>query len=419
MVGSLLVVTSLLIGQAEIPSDGDLASQVQMLVRQLRDGKLEQRDAAEKALIALGPGVLDHLPALQANTTVGVQVRLGRVLKTLASRIVDKSMPVSRVSLAGEMSLAEALSALEKQTGNRVVGLYGRGGQVKPKFDKTSYWEALDELLDQAGMRIDEYGGSENALTVVARPEGQELRRGRADYFGQFRVETTRIQAVRGLRRPDERRLMAWIEVAWEPRLTPVYLVQPLSDVTATDENGDAITIEGLEGARGVRANHNISSVEIGLPLQLPDRNVKQIALLKGNMTATLLGRVESFEFANLSDAEDELQRRSGVTVVLERIRKTDGLYDVYVRMRFDQAADTLQSYRIWVSNAQAFMIDAEGRRMEHLGYETTREDAKEIGMAYTFDLKDGPQTCKFVIRIPTLIVDTPVNYELKNIALP
>ncbi|MDP7303129.1 MAG: hypothetical protein QGG09_08510, partial [Pirellulaceae bacterium] len=252
MVGSLLVVTSLLIGQAEIPSDGDLASQVQMLVRQLRDGKLEQRDAAEKALIALGPGVLDHLPALQANTTVGVQVRLGRVLKTLASRIVDKSTPVSRVSLAGEMSLAKALSVLEKQTGNRVVGLYGRGGQVKPEFDKTSYWEALDELLDQAGMRIDEYGGSENALTVVARPEGQQLRRGRADYCGQFRVETTRIQAVRGLRRPDERRLMAWIEVAWEPRLTPVYLVQPLSDVTAIDENGDAITIEGLDGVRGV-----------------------------------------------------------------------------------------------------------------------------------------------------------------------
>ena len=181
------------------------------------------------------------------------------------------------------------------------------------------------------------------------------------------------------------------------------------------------IEIAAPEGVRGAQALRFMSSLDMFLPMELPTRQVKQIALLKGTMTATLLGRIETFEFGNLPGHHDP-QRRAGVTVTLERVVPAGALHEVYLRMRFDQssrATDTLQSYRLWVANNEAFLLDAAGQRVDHFGYETTLDNGNEIGLACTFDLKDGLQNCRLVLRIPTLIVDTPIDYELQDIALP
>ena len=62
--------------------------------------------------------------------------------------------------------------------------------------------------------------------------------------------------------------------------------------------------------------------MKLDLPLQLPPREVRQIASLKGKLLATIPGRIETFRFGKLADAKNVQQRIAGVTVTLEQVRK-------------------------------------------------------------------------------------------------
>src|ERR1043165_168420 len=67
----------------------ELTAQVSPLVKQLDDAAQAKRDAAEKALIAVGPDVLPLLPTITPRTPAEVKERLGRIRTTLESVISD------------------------------------------------------------------------------------------------------------------------------------------------------------------------------------------------------------------------------------------------------------------------------------------------------------------------------------------
>jgi hypothetical protein len=153
--------------------------------------------------------------------------------------------------------------------------------------------------------------------------------------------------------------------------------------------------------------------------LQLASRESKRISSIKGRFTALVPGRVESFEFTDLATARDAEQERAGVVVTFERIRKNVDLYEVRMALRYEDAANALESHRNWVYRNEAFLIDQGGRRLENVGLQATRQGANEVGVAYLFDLPDGPEGCKFVYKTPALVLQLPVEYELKDIELP
>ena len=43
----------------------------------------------------------------------------------------------------------------------------------------------------------------------------------------------------------------------------------------------------------------------------------------------------------------------------------------------------------------------------------------EEVGVAYQFPLPDGLTGCRFVYRTPAMMIEMPVEYELKDIPLP
>ena len=135
---------------------------------------------------------------------------------------------------------------------------------------------------------------------------------------------------------------------------------------------------------------------------------------------ALIPGRVETFQFdRRLDQARGMELRKAGATVVLDRVRKNGGLYQVLIRVRFDEARNALESHRGWVFQNEAFMIDAKGQRIANAGLEATRQSSEEVGVAYLFPLADGLDGCKFVYRTPAMILEMPVDYELKDIPLP
>ena len=396
-----------------------LIDETKRLVRQLNANKASQRDAAELALVELGPDVLSHLPTINARTPAEVKERLGRIRSALEKALAASTAKPSRVTLKGEMSLADALQSIEKQTGNRVTGYQQRGGTITVDFDNVPYWEALDQILDQVGLSVEEYGGETNTLVLRSIVDGEVGRVDSASYSGVFRFEPIRLESRRDLRNPSVNGLQLTVSVSWEPRVRPISLRQALDSLTITGNDDDSLTVNTSRGALTASTETGVSSVEMILPISLPSRDVKVIKTLNGTLTAMIPGSVETFVFDDLENARDVEIRNAGVIVTLERVRKNVKLFEVRVRVTYDEANNALESHRGWIFENEAYIEDSKGERVANIGLQSTRQDKNEAGVAYLFALPDGLKGCKFVYKTPALILNLPVKYELKNIQLP
>jgi len=421
----LLLAGGLLPGAAGAEAPGGLPLQVRRLVRQLDDNQLATREAAERELIELGPEALDLLPSPGRDTSAEVRVRLERVRKTLQEEAAKAAAEPSRVTLQGEMPLSAALAAVQQQTGNRIVDFRQRFGQqphdpqLKFDFDKQPFWTAFDVILDRAGMTLYNFSGEAKALAVVARDQAELDRASRAVYEGLFRFEVLRVLAIRELRNPAHHSLRLVLEITWEPRVPPILLQIPLGDLRATDDAGRAMEIGSKRANLEVPVESAIPAAEVQVPLSLPDRSVNKIASLRGQLSALVPGQVEAFEFSNLGAAESVEQSRAGVTVVLEQVRKNVDVYELRLRVRFDQARNALESHRNWIYGNEAYFIGPDRQRFEHVGQQAFRQTENEVGVAYLSDRENGLADCKFVYKTPAVLIQMPVAFELKDIPLP
>lgn len=424
-----LLLSLVLLGQAPIAvaaEDDELATKVQRLVKQLDEEELARREAAEQALVELGVPALELLPANSPRTSAETRERLGRVRRQLEIALAESAAKATRVTLSGEMKLSAALAAIVKQTGNQVFDYRDEFNQqktdptIKVELKDAPFWEALDTVFDEAGMTLYNYSGRANALAMVARATDSELpRAGRAAYAGRFRFDGLSIIASRDLRNPANHSLRLTLEAAWEPTLRPIVLVQPLDQLVALGEDGKPLVIDGTDGAIEIGVEGTATAVEFDVNLQLPPRDVQKIGSLQGKLTAIVPGRVETFEFTDITKAKNAVQRRAGVAVILEEVRKNEDVYEVRMRVEFDKAANALESHRSWVFENEAALFTPEGTELSPDGLEETRREPNAAGASYKFVLEEEPVGYKFVYKTPAAIMKLPVEFELKNIELP
>ena len=424
-----LILTLALLGQtppAAAAQLDELTAKVQRLVKQLDDEELARREGAEQALVELGPRALELLPASSPRLTAETRERLGRVRRQLEIAQAQSTAQATRVTLSGEMKLSKALAAITEQTGNQIEDYRGEFNQqvtdptIKVDFQDTPFWEALDKVFDEAGMTLYHYSGKENALAMVARAAESELpRSGHAAYAGRFRFDGLSIVASRDLRNPANHSLRLTLESTWEPQLKPIVLIQPLDQLVALSEDGKPLVIDGTDGAIEVGVEATSTATEFDINLQLPPRGVQKIASLQGKMTAIVPGKVETFEFADITKAKNVVQRRAGVAVVLEEVRKNADVHEVRMRVEFDKAANALESHRPWVFDNPAMLFTPDGEEISAEGIEETRRESNVAGVSYKFVLEEEPVGYKFVYKTPAAIMKLPVEYELKNIELP
>jgi hypothetical protein len=428
MAAVLMTVGMLLAGQAPAdnaaPADEAarlLEAKTRRLLRQLDDDDLGVRVQAEKELIELGPAALDLLPTDDGGLSAEVKQRLARVRQALENQAAQSAIEASTVTIQGTMSLKEAAAEFERQTGNKIAGVEGRPVQVKVGFDKTPFWPALDQVLDQAGLDVNPYGGYGDRLTVAARPEEELPRYGRASYNGIFRFQAKSIQAVRNLRNPQISGLKLLLDIAWEPRTRPISLEQSLEAITAVDENGDPLPIDDSGGELHANVQSDIPSVEMYLPFKLPPRDVTKIASLKGKMMAMVPGRMETFEFDSLAMSKNVEKRRAGVTVVFEEARKNVDTYEMRLRVRFDEAANALESHRDWIYRNPTYLVDEEGKQIDVAALNTipTGQSMNEVGFSFIYVLDKPLESYKLIYKTPAAILKKPIEYELKDIPLP
>lgn len=425
---SLLVLTgSILLGQTPPPADDSLRLEVRRLVRQLDAPQLADRETAEEKLLQLGPAVLDLLPASGDPVSAEVAQRVGRLRQKLQRRMGEAATRGSRVTLPTEAhKLSQILAAIQEQSGNKILDdrLRMVGAAPDPEirigFEKVPFWQALDQVLDGANLTIYPFGEGKG-IHVVPRPEGRRPRSGNASYAGPFRVEPLRVTADCDLRNPAHRSLALTVEIAWEPRLSPISLQQRLSEISAVDEQGNSLAIDGRDADLEVPIEPDAMAKELRLPLALPSRSVREIARLDGSFMALVPGKIETFRFQDLTPAKDKEveQRQAGVTVMLEQVRQNNKSWEVRIRVRFDQASGALQSHRNWIFDNEAYLEGPDGKRVDYGTFETTRQTKEEVGLAYVFRLDRPMSEYAFVYKTAGVILSTPFKYQLRSIKLP
>ncbi len=423
MGAALLLVGCVLAASPPEADDAELRLQVRRLVRQLDAAQLAEREAAEQALLGLGPRVLELLPPPHNRMPAETRQRLARIVGQLQQALAQQTARASRITLRAEQPVSEVLAAIEKQSGNRLVDDRNRFGAppddpvVKVAFENVPFWQALDEVLDQVDLTVYPFG-QQDALHLVPRPPNAPQRTGRAAYCGPFRIEPVSVVARRDLRDPLGNSLQLTLEAAWEPRIRPIALKQRLADVTATDQRGRRLEV--LDPAAVLEApTLNMPQLQLTIPLELPERDAAGIATLQGKLLAVLPGREQTFRFDNLLDASKVEQRAAGVSVVLERVLQNNQLWQVRIRVKFDEAGDALESHRGWILENEAYLEDPEGKIFEYDAFETTQQTAEGIGLAYGFVLDEPPKTLRFVYKTPGAIISTALEYRLEDIPLP
>ncbi len=436
MIHCLLLMTSLLAAQIETPAAEELKSGVRRLVRQLDAAQLAQREAAEAELLKRGPAILDLLPQPNDRQSAEVRQRLGRVRQKLQQQAAENAAKSSTITLTADaMPLKKVLAEFQRQSGNPIVDQRGKGGDGEPeasspdlkvRFDKTPFWQALDQVLDQAGATTYPFAekGEKAVISVVALPNKvpasvRTRRVGPASYSGPFRFEVASVVGRRDFRPLPHGSLSVHVEIAWEPRLRIIGLTQPMADLKAVNDRGNPIPVVSTEAQLEIPTNADAAAVEMNLPLMLPPRSVTKIASLKGKLQAMIPGRIETFRFDKLAKAKNVEKRIAGVTVTLEQVSKNNEAWEVRMAVHFDDAGDALASHRTWIFNNDAHLEGPDGKPIAYDTFETTAQEKNEVGVAYLFNTDQPLDKLTFVYKTPGTIVNSGFEYELKNIELP
>ena len=416
-----------------LQAEEKLSGQVKEQVERLGANSLSERTDAEKVLIKLGPAVLEYLPEADDRTSPEVVQRLARVRQSLEQIQVDLTAKPTLVTLIGEdLPLEDVIARISQQTGNKVAdyreefGEEASGTRVSLDLDKVEFWKAIDEVLDKAQLTTYDFAG-ERGLFLVNRPSHQVSRKDLACYSGPFRLEALRFEALRELRQTEGRSLRLYLNVAWEPRLRPIAIRQPLSEVQVVGSGDVPIAVANAEGEPEASVADDSAATELQIALELPPRKVEKITSLKGKLQVLVPGPMEQFRFEKLPIVGDGPnaqvakveKRKAGVTVTIDQVRKNNDIWEVRTRIRFDKPGDSLESHRSWLFRNEIYLVGPDKKRIKPGAYEQTRQTEDEVGVAYLFDLPKGPEGMTFVYETPTKVFEMPVDYELRDLELP
>lgn len=435
-VGVLLALAAPLPAQEETPAPAanssgpaqalPVADQVKAWARRLDADTLQERQRAEEKLLELGPAALAHLPEIQPNTAAETKARLERIRGVLQQQRADSVAKASTLTLSvKDVPLAQVVEAIEQQTGNRLIDFRRNFGQqaeatkVSVDWNSKPFWPAVDELLAQAGLEAYHYVGQEGVLAYVGRQAGSAETNPLVRYSEIFRFEPTRVESFLNLSDRSQRGTFLNLQVAWEPRTSPIVLKLPLDQLEVVDESGNNLVGEQRSGSIDTQVLPDVSAIDINLPLGNVSRDSQKIARLKGQLEALLPGRLETFTFDNLETARSVRQAKAGIEVVLDSFRRNGDIWEARVLFRVPNEQGALQSHLSWFYNNEAYLTGPDGERINHAGTEEYDRDVDMVGISYKFVTEHEAGDLELIYRSPASILTLPVTFELTDIPLP
>lgn len=420
---------------AQLPKDQPPNTQslsdevVAELVLELDAPQKSTRDEAERKLIALGPKVVDRLPKLGPDASEEVISRIGRVKVALYRARAEASVSASTVSLVvKDALLADVFAEIEKQTGNRLIDFRGRFGQQAKPIEvtldaaKQPFWKTIDELTSATDLEVYHFAGDQGlAFVAAAGTKGPPSKSaaGAVSYNEAFRIEAKRVTTTRSPTSAEPGELRVELEVAWEPRLRPLFLTSKMSKVTAVDDKGQTIEPGNRELATEIPPQGKSCRAEIALAFQAPPRSVQAIKTLEGTLEVLVPAEMHPFRFTKLNEGGKQEQKAAAVTVTIEEPRKNNDLIQIALTLKYDNPANALESHRAWFYKNPCYLEAADGTKTPPGTIELTRQSSDELMMNLLFAPEGEWEKQTLVYQTPADILVLPVTYRFTDLPLP
>jgi hypothetical protein len=407
--------------------DDTFAKAANRLIRQLDAAELSKRDLAETELVRLGARVLPLLPKPGEVLGANAQQALTRIRAKLEVATARAAAESTTVELTGKHTLKHILAELARQTGNKIDHLDRMPPELLDKKHEVTwrampFWTALDDICDMAKLTVYPY---DQGPGIALRPKPDLLlpRSDLAGYVGPLRLEATNLTLERDPRVVGNPQLRIGLEISWEPRLRPISIELPLEKISAVDDQNKRLESARKEGVATALIPNGTKATELQVLLEAPPRTANILDLVKGKVRMLLPGRVEKFEFENLAESlkpEQKWEKKiAQATVTIERIQRNNDLWEVQMKLSYDQAHDAFDSHLAgWILQYTPQLIDAEGKAQDHAGYDTALRNDKEYGITYYYDIPTI-QGAKFIYSCPAVLQRIELEYELKNLRLP
>lgn len=408
--------------------DGPSEEMIAELVEELGAPQKARRDEAEKKLIALGPKVVDLLPKSGPDDSEEVSSRLARVRMALYRRRAEASVQASTVTLSvKDAPLDDVAKAITKQTGNQLVDFRSQFGQqptpVKLTLDvgKQPFWKVIDEITAQSDLEVYHFSGTDELALVAAAKGKPKPAAGLTEavcYSEAFRIEAKRLTASRSPTSNEPGELRVELEVAWEPRLKPLFLTSKMSTVEARDDADKPIEPGNRELSTEIPPQGKSCRAEIALAFQAPPRSAKSVKSLSGTLEVLVPAELHPFRFTKLDEGKQE-QKAAAVTVSIAAPRANNDLVQIALTLKYDNPANAMESHRAWFYKNPCYLEASDGTKTPPGTIELTRQSNDELTLNLLF-APDGDWTKQtLVYQTPADIVVQPIEYRFKELPLP
>lgn len=324
---------------------------------------------------------------------------------------------------ARAITLKDALATLEKQTGNTVLDLRKVQHNDPPLTLKTkSFWETLDTLGSEHGIGFSPYH-ADGAIALIDTP----YRKLTTHHSGAFRFAVKRTTVTRDDETQTHYAQLS-LELAWEPRLQPLYLNLDRAAVTFGRET-QSLERQPMKSVAGAGAT------EIDLRMAAPERTVQKIASLTGEVRIIAAPRMMEFKFDKLkamsADKPRDAEDQEGVKVRLLEVKQAQAGVPWKVRLLLTYPAGALvplESYQFWYGNNRVWLSWVDPQTLKTRLLETTEQYENAQGSALvtmtfapseTTPLPPANVNVTLHLRTPSRVSAVMVPFAFRDLPLP
>jgi hypothetical protein len=346
---------------------------------------------------------------------------------------ISGAIAASKVTIQQkEISVAQALAEVSKQTGNQVEDRRQGKEDVKIKLDlkNVTFWQALDALAKAADANVSVFERD----MKVALVDGPYLALPTC-YDNLFRMRIKRIQIAQNLE-ADTRQALFTMEIAWEPRFQPLFIEGQADDLYIEDDKGR--TVELPEPNKGQASTSKRNAVEVIVRTNAPQRSAASLKVLKGKLTVTGPSEMLTFTWDKLAKIDKKADYRKktnkNVSVTLRELRQEgaagDQVWTVGLYLEYPADGPKFESFQSWIVNNEIhFVREKDGLKQQlppNLGYNT--DDQSDTNALISYRFGDEPDRKVFlgkfsdwtlVYKTPGKVLEVPINFEFKNLNLP
>lgn len=426
-------------------------SDVRRWVARLDADRKADRDKAKEELLKLGPSALKWLPEPESLGSRATIEAVKKIRATLERQKAEESVNAARLAVGGMSSIGETLQRLAKESGNVIVTddlskeLLSKPAELP---DRPTFWDVIEATSKQHDLNWS-FTGSPARLRLfpmIAESNDDSPRSALAATQSKaFRVALKSIRERTVVGQGSGPLLRLELDVMSEPRLRPLFLKCSVADFVVSGQRTSKKDEPAVAAWQPYSPDAKLEltfgqghrQMSVPLDFRRPEGDWSSLSVVGKLHVETAAGE-EPLEFPAGKEAQGVSRRRGGVTVKVLRWESVAGAKDssleVTALVTYDTGGPAFESHRSWMlfnvaGLVRAGMMPAEkpvsGSAMSDVNLlKPTHIDSDvqpdgSIGVTYRFEKLPLPASeYRFRYVAPTLILDVPLEFELRNVPL-